>query len=290
MLRSLVGSEMCIRDRAPDTSMYNLLHPNRDQLNPEHVRWFLHRLLVGLAELHAAGIFHLDLTVQNVQLFSNCDLRIVNIAWESQVPGLHTTEPKKFDRWYKPPEVFIDGEAWHAEHQGKAAADLWAVGCIFAEMMTGKVLFPGHDYYDQIRLIIARLGFPKSDEHLDDLLLSIGPLSPHPGGLRSLLHGAGSDQALDLLETLLSFNPRERGSAVSLLRHPYFDELADSPLVDSPATPGTPIHMMIDQDRAPFDLGFTVDAVTRMPHSVAEGILSSLVESGASLDSSFWVV
>ena len=56
---------------------------------------------MGLAELHAAGVHHLDLSAHNIWLFSNCDLRIVNVAWEWQLPGLHTTDPKPFQRWYK---------------------------------------------------------------------------------------------------------------------------------------------------------------------------------------------
>eukprot|EP00656_Telonema_subtile_P003190 TRINITY_DN1145_c0_g1_i1.p1 TRINITY_DN1145_c0_g1~~TRINITY_DN1145_c0_g1_i1.p1 ORF type:complete len:513 (-),score=98.27 TRINITY_DN1145_c0_g1_i1:349-1887(-) len=266
---------------APDTSLYNLLHPNRERLAPEHVQWFLHRLLSGLSELHSAEIYHLDLSPFNIQLFSNCDLRIVNVAWECQVPGLQTTEPKKFQRWYKAPETFLNDVAWHNTEEGKAAADLWAVGCIFAEMITGQVLFPGHDYYDQIRLIVERLGFPE-DKQGQELILSVGPVSPQPGGVRALFRGWATDEALDLMEILLSFDPLARGSAAEALQHPYFIELIESPL-----TPSTSREMMLDVPR--FDARFAVEALTRTPHSVQEGILSSLVEAGAKLDSSFWI-
>lgn len=81
---------------------------------------------------------------------------------------------------------------------------------------------------------------------------------------------------------LLSFDPEARGSAAMALRHPYFNELIDSPI--------SPTTMAMDEPVPRFDAGFAVEALTRAPHSIQEGILSSLVEAGATLDSSFWAI
>jgi len=48
------------------------------------------------------------------------------------------------------------------------AIDVWAIGCIFYELLTGKVLFPGKDYVHQMSLIIGYLGTP-SDEVLNKI-------------------------------------------------------------------------------------------------------------------------
>ena len=47
---------------------------------------------------------------------------------------------------------------------GKAAADIWAVGCIFAEMLSGEVLFQGRDLYHQLACIVNVLGTPTPED------------------------------------------------------------------------------------------------------------------------------
>jgi len=55
-----------------------------------------------------------------------------------------------------------------------AAIDIWAIGCIFAELLSGKVLFPGKDYVHQMSLIISVLGTPT-----DEVLATIGRFVSH---------------------------------------------------------------------------------------------------------------
>ncbi|KAI7756106.1 hypothetical protein M8C21_008762, partial [Ambrosia artemisiifolia] len=43
------------------------------------------------------------------------------------------------------------------------AIDIWGVGCIFAEVLTGKPLFPGKSAVHQLELITDLLGTPSSD-------------------------------------------------------------------------------------------------------------------------------
>ena len=55
-------------------------------------------------------------------------------------------------RWYRAPEVMTSWSEY------TTAIDVWAAGCIFAEMLLGKPLFPGADEAQQIELILATLG------------------------------------------------------------------------------------------------------------------------------------
>jgi len=61
-------------------------------------------------------------------------------------------------RWYRAPELLVDNQGY------STAIDVWAVGCIFAEMLGRKALFPGTDYLDQLRRIIDVLGSPSDDD------------------------------------------------------------------------------------------------------------------------------
>ena len=61
-------------------------------------------------------------------------------------------------RWYRAPEIMLTFK------QYTKAIDVWSVGCILAEMLSGKPLFPGRDYHHQLTLILDVLGTPTLDE------------------------------------------------------------------------------------------------------------------------------
>ena len=63
-------------------------------------------------------------------------------------------------RWYRAPELLLNSESY------TPAIDMWSVGCIIAEMLGRKPIFPGRDYVDQLRLIVQILGVP-SDEDME---------------------------------------------------------------------------------------------------------------------------
>jgi cyclin-dependent kinase-like len=54
-------------------------------------------------------------------------------------------------RWYRPPEILV-GDMYGP------AVDVWAIGCLFAEMATGRPLFPGRNTLDQLWLTVRTLG------------------------------------------------------------------------------------------------------------------------------------
>lgn len=55
-------------------------------------------------------------------------------------------------RWYRAPELLVGDQSYGA------GVDIWAVGCLFSEMMTGEPLFPGESDIDQLFLIVKMLG------------------------------------------------------------------------------------------------------------------------------------
>ena len=64
-------------------------------------------------------------------------------------------------RWYRAPEIMV------SVHQYTKAIDLWSVGCILAEMLGGRPLFPGDNYLAQLNLVLAFTGTPSEDDFLD---------------------------------------------------------------------------------------------------------------------------
>jgi mitogen-activated protein kinase 1/3 len=75
-------------------------------------------------------------------------------------------------RWYRSPEIML------ACHEYDQAVDVWAAGCIFAELMNREALFPGEDYIAQLRLIVDKLGKPASSNL--DFVTSGNSIIPYP--------------------------------------------------------------------------------------------------------------
>ena len=129
--------------------------------------------------------------------------------------------------------------------------DIWSVGCILAEFLGRKALFPGRDYLQQLRLIIETLGTPSAS----DLSVIMNPQAAEyiralPKRERvsfSRLYPSANPQAVDLLSKMLIFDPRKRISAAQALEHEYLVAL----------------HNVNDEPEAkPFDFRFEKDDVT----------------------------
>jgi serine/threonine protein kinase len=143
--------------------------------------------------------------------------------------------------WYRAPEVLLSCERYDA------AIDMWAVGCIMAEMLgaPGKrvVLLPGKSCMHQLQLIIALLGPPTED----DLAFitsaaartSLASLPSLPSDKKKKLQRTfphADAAAVDLLKNLLRFDPRKRFTAAQALAHPWLKELRDED--SEPCAPG----------------------------------------------------
>ena len=117
------------------TTLSNIIKTQK--LSDEHVQFILYQILRGMKYVHSAGIIHRDLKPCNVVVNEDTDLRILDFGLarptESEMTGYVAT------RWYRAPEIMLN---WMHYHQ---PLDMWSVGCIMAELLTGRPLFPGTD-------------------------------------------------------------------------------------------------------------------------------------------------
>lgn len=101
-------------------------------------------------------------------------------------------------RYYRAPEIML------SKNDYSSKVDVWSVGCTFAEMLTGKVLFPGQNYIEQVLLQIKLRGSP--DDATKQLITNesalnyVNSLPPNPKVPLELIFPDVPPDALDLID------------------------------------------------------------------------------------------
>ncbi|KAL5726720.1 mitogen-activated protein kinase [Ranunculus cassubicifolius] len=212
-----------------ESDLHQVIKAN-DDLTPEHYQFFLYQLLRSLKYIHSANVFHRDLKPKNILANADCKLKICDFGLArvsfNDAPSAIFWTDYVATRWYRAPELCGSFFSKYTP-----AIDIWSIGCIFAEMLTGKPLFPGKNVVHQLDLMTDLLGTPSAEsiarirnEKARRYLSSMRKKTPVPF-TQKFPHA--DPLALRLLERLLAFDPKDRPSAETALADPYFQGLAN---------------------------------------------------------------
>ncbi|KAF8948908.1 dual specificity protein kinase kns1 [Haplosporangium bisporale] len=217
-------------------SIYDWLKDNNFCAFPHNqIQFFAKQLLTSVSFLHRLRLIHTDLKPENILL--------ANGAYKQAPYNDEHHSTVVSTRHYRAPEIIL-GMGW------SYPCDIWSVGCILVEFLTGEALFQTHDNLEHLAMMQAVLGpFPekiirathKSSQkyfvrgRLDfpneetknpskKFVRSLKPLSSfvEPVSNRAESLSFASD-FIDLLRRLLCYDPAERITAAQALRHPYFN-------------------------------------------------------------------
>lgn len=204
-----------------ETDLHRVIR--NQELSDDHCQYFTYQILRALETVHSANVLHRDLRPANLLLNSNCDLKVSGFALARLTASTDTNQGSLTEyvanRWYRAPELMLTPGKYNK------AIDMWSVGCILAEMLSGEPLFPGEDYEQQLTLIFDLLGSPNTEDYY---AVNSKSARRHLRGLplksktpwKDIFPNA-LDLALDLLERLLTFNPSKRISVEEALKHAY---------------------------------------------------------------------
>jgi len=189
---------------------------------PAEAKTVIQQLLKGVHHLHDNWILHRDLKTSNILMSHKGILKIADfgLAREYGSPLKEYTQ-MVITRWYRPPELLLGTKKY------STAVDMWSVGCIMAEVITQKVLFPGKSEIDQIKQIFERLGTPteKVWRGFNDLPITKKVnFRNYPKSTLHELFAYSTKNAFALLEALLKYDPEERIDCHQALNHEYFNE------------------------------------------------------------------
>ncbi|XP_067999359.1 serine/threonine-protein kinase ICK [Melanerpes formicivorus] len=180
----------------------------QNKLFPEStVRNIMYQILQGLAFIHKHGFFHRDLKPENLLCMGPELVKIADFGLAREIRSRPPYTDYVSTRWYRAPEVLLRSTSY------SSPIDIWAVGCIMAEVHTLRPLFPGASEIDTIFKICQVLGTPKKNDWPEGYQLSAF-MNFHwpqcvPNNLKTLIPNASSE-AVQLMRDMLQWDPKKR--------------------------------------------------------------------------------
>jgi len=253
------GSQVCMVMMHMKSDLKKLFD-RKMALSEPQIKCILQQCARGLRDIHKNYVLHRDLAPANVFISAKGICKLADFGLSRSFGEAKPVQRTSLvvTLWYRSPELIYGATRY------EAAIDIWSLGCIFAELLnSGKPLFPGQNEIDQLAKIFSIRGTPMTEEPpaqteegaegssngRGDVSNQIWPyhnLLPlyfqysHAGkkNLRRLFPAA-TDDAIDLLDSMLSLDPSLRPTAEEILEHPF---LVEAPLPCSPEE--LPLHML----------------------------------------------
>ncbi|KAH7692427.1 [RNA-polymerase]-subunit kinase protein [Dioscorea alata] len=193
--------------------------------DPRIIKKFLYQILDALSYCHSHRVLHRDLKPQNLLIdkrSKSVKLADFGLARGFGLP-VRTFTHEVITLWYRAPEILLGSRHY------STPADVWSVGCIFAEMVNMRPLFPGDSEIDELFKIFSVLGTPDEESwpgvtSLPDFKAAFPKWSPkNLATVVPKLDAAG----IDLLSKMLLISPIKRITAREALQHEYFKDIGE---------------------------------------------------------------
>jgi serine/threonine protein kinase len=124
-------------------------------LPEENIKAYFIQILEGLAYIHKQGFFHRDLKPENVLYQQSSDtLKLADFGLAREIRSQPPYTDYVSTRWYRAPELILRATSY------SSPVDIFAAGCILAELYIMRPLFPGTSEIDQLIKICQTMGTP----------------------------------------------------------------------------------------------------------------------------------
>ncbi|CAI2375747.1 unnamed protein product [Moneuplotes crassus] len=210
-----------------DTDLANLvdsLAVVNKSLSLSDIKMIMEKLLLAVEYMHRNEIMHRDLKISNILVNKKGDIRVADFGLAREMaPDYDHFTKKVVTLWYRAPEILLGC------HDYSTPSDIWALGCIFGELLcNGKPLFPGSSEIDQFQKICNLIGKPNKHIWPDYVDMEVS------AKLDSLVENEYNDipikfkkfspAAVKLLEDMLVWDPLKRITAEEALQSDFFNE------------------------------------------------------------------
>jgi glycogen synthase kinase 3 beta len=213
-----------VMDYLPSTFHALALQYREQRMYPPilFVKLYMFQLFAGIAYLHSIGIVHRDLKPQNILIDSESgQLKICDFGSAKILRANEKSVSYIASRFYRAPELIFDCTEY------TSAIDIWAAGCVFAEiLLAGMPLFLGQTSGEQLGEIVKVIGPPRPED-LASFPHAAQPDYPSAAStsLEEVLPSHTPPDTIELLKRIFVYNPGQRPSAVDCMRSSCFDDL-----------------------------------------------------------------
>ncbi|CCD63173.1 Mitogen-activated protein kinase 15 [Caenorhabditis elegans] len=227
-------------------------------LKDVHKQYIMCQLFRAIRFLHSGNVLHRDLKPSNVLLDADCRVKLADFGLARSLSSLEDyPEGQKMPdlteyvatRWYRSPEILLAAKRY------TKGVDMWSLGCILAEMLIGRALFPGSSTINQIERIMNTIAKPSRADiasigsHYAASVLEKMPQRPRKP--LDLIITQSQTAAIDMVQRLLIFAPQKRLTVEQCLVHPYvvqFHNPSEEPVLNYEVYPPLPDHIQLSID------------------------------------------
>jgi serine/threonine protein kinase len=229
----------------------------------EDILHYAYQLIYGLGFIHSAVFVHCDIKPENIMInLRSRELKIGDLGSMQKGPCSNKNGVYICTRWYRAPELLLKCKRFDG------AVDIWSAGCVIAEMIMKKPIFPGRDTMHQLQLIHDTLHRVPSQEQLNEMetnpkyTADMFKLSdPQLPGIRERLSCfCDNSELIDAVEKMLVYDPTRRITAQELLALNIFDSNANSRKITRSS------KMLV---RSANDVGFQASQQSFVPAEIA---------------------
>ncbi|XP_057882436.1 cyclin-dependent kinase-like 1 isoform X2 [Melospiza georgiana] len=175
---------------------------------------------------HKHNCIHRDVKPENILITKHSVIKLCDFGFARILSPSDPYTDYVATRWYRSPELLV------GDTQYGPPVDVWAIGCVFAELLAGLPLWPGQSDVDQLYLIRRTLGdlIPRHQQVFSTNQFFSGVRIPDPEIMEPLevKFPNISYSALALMKGCLRMDPAERQSCEQLLQQPYFGSLREA--------------------------------------------------------------
>lgn len=198
---------------------YQNLRDKGKNLTEAQIKHYISQILNCVSYIHKTGYFHRDLTLENSYIDKDNNIKIGHFNNAREINARPPLTDYISTRWYRAPEQLLRANNYNYK------IDIFAIGCIMAELILMGPLFSGSSEIDQLTKICSLLGTPSHKDWPEFFTLAQKlkiqlPECP-PKNFHHFFTGV-SNEAIDLLQKMLVFNPQKRWSCGELLNHAFF--------------------------------------------------------------------
>jgi len=198
--------------------LYTKMRESGKTFTENQIRTIIHDTTEGLAYMHKHGFFHRDMKPENLLIHQGVT-KIADFGLAREIRSRPPFTDYVATRWYRSPEILLKAPNYNSP------VDIFALGCIMAELYLGAPIFKGNSELEQMYKICSVLGTPTQTTWSEGCRLAaqIGFSFPQctAVNLATLIPNA-CDDAIQLLTEMLRFDPQKRPNASQVLQHPYF--------------------------------------------------------------------